>query len=167
VSGSTLYGTTVNGGAYGLGELFSVSVDGTAFKDLHDFGTGTGAPWSTLTLSGATLYGTVSGGGAFNDGSIFSIHTNGSGYTDLFDFVGGTDGSFPYGGLLLNGSTLYGTTDEGGAGGQGTVFAFSLATPEPGTLTLMVSTFLGAGFVCSRRRRTITAPQSPRSFPGG
>jgi len=36
-----------------------------------------------------------------------------------------SDGATPYGGVILSGTTLYGTTDEGGISGRGTVFAVS------------------------------------------
>lgn len=35
------------------------------------------------------------------------------------------DGTFPLGGVILSGNTLYGTAREGGSGGEGTVFAMN------------------------------------------
>ena len=46
----------------------------------------------------------------------------------------GTDGANPDAGLVLSGTTLYGTTDTDGANGLGTVFALKI--PEPSSLTL-------------------------------
>src|SRR5438094_4117087 len=43
-------------------------------------------------------------------------------FTVLHSFTGG-DGTFPYAGLVLSGSTMYGTTALGGGSDGGTVFA--------------------------------------------
>ena len=51
-------------------------------------------------------------------------------FTTLYSFTGtyspdytNSDGANPYAGLLLSGNTLYGTADDGGSSGNGTVFA--------------------------------------------
>ena len=91
--------------------------------------------------------------GAFGDGNIFEISTNGTGYKDLFDF-NGTDGENPVADLTLIGSTLYGTTNQGGAYGDGTVFALNLApTPEPSTFALLAAGAAGLVVYRLRRRR--------------
>ena len=46
------------------------------------------------------------------------------GFTNLYSFTG-DDGSGPQAGLILGGSTLYGTTQFGGTSGDGTVFAMN------------------------------------------
>ena len=43
-------------------------------------------------------------------------------FTTLHSFTN-SDGANPVAGLILSGNTLYGTTESGGASGQGTVFA--------------------------------------------
>lgn len=88
------------------------------------------APYGSLLLSGDTLYGTTCGAGTNGSGTVFSIKTNGSGFTVLHSFaalVNGTnaDGACPYGGLVLSGGTLYGTTSQGSILGWGTVFGLS------------------------------------------
>ena len=62
-------------------------------------------------MSGSTLYGTTQNGGN-GAGVIFAVNTDGTGYTNLYSFnaAGGGDGHNPYAGLVLSGSTLYGTT---------------------------------------------------------
>jgi uncharacterized repeat protein (TIGR03803 family) len=52
------------------------------------------------------------------------MHTDGSHFKILQSFgkPGTNDGINPYGSLLLNGTTLYGTTRLGGSKGTGTVF---------------------------------------------
>ena len=141
LSGTTLYGTTSQGGlgfifeqdAGGSGTVFKINTDGTAFATLHRFALAS-APWppdstnsdgahpfSGLVLSGSALYGTTSSGGVPGYGTVFKVNTDGTGFTTLHSFGGAGDGIFPYGGLVVSGSTLYGTTEQGGLG-NGTVF---------------------------------------------
>jgi uncharacterized repeat protein (TIGR03803 family) len=81
-----------------------------------------------LILSGNTLYGTAEEGGSGGNGTVFRINTDGTGFTNLYSFTAfpagyfNSDGSSPSAGLILSGNTLYGTTEEGGSGGNGTVF---------------------------------------------
>ncbi len=44
------------------------------------------------------------------------------GYDSLYKFKAGDDGGLPYGNLILYGKDFYGTTDQGGSSGWGTVF---------------------------------------------
>jgi uncharacterized repeat protein (TIGR03803 family) len=69
------------------------------------------------------------GGGTSGTGTVFRRNTDGTGFTNLHSFGSppspspNTDGSRPYGRLVLSGDTLYGTASSGGASGIGTVFA--------------------------------------------
>jgi uncharacterized repeat protein (TIGR03803 family) len=75
--GSTLFGMTAEGGASGLGNIFSVNTNGTDYKDLLDFDRTNGAlPYGTLTVSGSVLYGTTYGGGTNNGGTVFALNLN-------------------------------------------------------------------------------------------
>ena len=130
LSGNTLYGTTVQGGTNGSGTVFALTTNGTGFKLLYTFGaltSGTNSdganPYSGLILSGNTLYGTAANGGTNGAGTVFAINTNGMGFTDLHQFTGKDDGAIPFGGLLLSGSTLYGTAAFGGSQSAGTLFS--------------------------------------------
>jgi uncharacterized repeat protein (TIGR03803 family) len=53
---------------------------------------------------------------------VFKVNTDGTGFTVLHDFTGSSDGASPEGRLILSGNALYGTANEGGASGNGTVF---------------------------------------------
>jgi len=128
--GNTLYGTAAWGGSSGNGTVFKVNTDGSGFTVLKTFAGGSdGAnPAAGLLLSDGTLYGTTS---ACNSGSsygtVFKVNTDGSGFTVLKDFsplvnYTNSDGAYPYAGLVLSGNTLYGTTEDGGSSGNGTVF---------------------------------------------
>ncbi len=153
--GSTLYGMTPHGGAYGWGTVFSVPVTGGTPTILFSFESESpdGAhPQGSLTLSGSTLYGMTAQGGTDNNGTIFSMNIDGTDFQTLLRFDG-ANGANPHGDLTLSGSTLYGMTSEGGDYGYGTVFRLDLTTiPEPTTITLLGMGAL-AVFGYARRRR--------------
>jgi uncharacterized repeat protein (TIGR03803 family) len=75
LSGNTLYGTTVFGGAGGLGTVFQVNTDGTGFATLYSFtGCSYGVnPFAGVILSGNTLYGTASSVCSGYGGVVFSL----------------------------------------------------------------------------------------------
>lgn len=95
--------------------------------------------WGGLVLSGSTLYGTTATGGAdFADtGTVFTISTNGMNFESLYTFssYGDNDtnyeGATPEAGLILSGTTLYGTATLGGAFANGSVFAMDALTGTP------------------------------------
>lgn len=141
LSGDTLYG--VGGlGSNGTGTVFSIKTNGTGFKVLHSFaafGTNSSGqqtnsdgayPRCKLLASGNTLYGTTTAGGypyTFNPpncGTVFKVNTDGSGFETIHYFnTNATDGRIPAAGVVLQGNTLYGTTQSGGTSNCGTVFA--------------------------------------------
>ena len=140
--GTTLYGTTANGGSSGKGTIFKINTTGSGYTNLYTFtgSANSGAtPVGGLVISedGQTLYGTTQYGGVSNKGTAFQINTDGSGYTNLYMFTGGNDGNGPLGlpTLSIDGKTLYGTTQLGGASSNGTVFAVSLPTAKTVTIT--------------------------------
>jgi uncharacterized repeat protein (TIGR03803 family) len=51
-------------------------------------------------------------------------------YTSLYSFKGGSDGTNPYAGLVDVNGTLYGTTEIGGTGDDGTVFSITTSGAE-------------------------------------
>jgi uncharacterized repeat protein (TIGR03803 family) len=135
LSSNTLYGTAPVGGTANSGTVFKVNTDGTGFQTLHSFSTyvifltnSDGAvPYGQLVISGNTLYGATTIGGNWGNGTVFKVNTDGSGFTNLHSFsspMGNTnsDGASPWGGLVLMGNALYGTTTIGGSADNGTVF---------------------------------------------
>jgi len=73
-----LYGTTLNGGQYGMGSVFKLtpSMGSWAYTSLHDFtGGDDGAyPVGPLPLdSQGNVYGTAQNGGLYNNGVAFKI----------------------------------------------------------------------------------------------
>jgi len=142
LSGNTLYGTTIYGGAFGSGVVFAINTDGTGYTILHCFsgqysapggppydGTEPGGP---VILSGNTLYGTATLGGTpippyQADGTVFAVNTNGTSLvadTTLHPFIG-SDGANPQAALSISGNTLYGTAYALGLNNSGTVFAMT------------------------------------------
>ncbi len=71
--GSTFYGTTVMGGAYNLGTVFEVNIDGSGYEDLFDFDVSDGRHPRGLILSGSTLYGTTPQAGPNGYGTVYSL----------------------------------------------------------------------------------------------
>jgi uncharacterized repeat protein (TIGR03803 family) len=128
MSSNTLYGTTLFGGTNGMGILYSVGADGRNFSLLHTFGNADDGsyPYAGLLLVSNVLYGAASQGGDAGGGTIFSIGTDGTQFTVLHTFTNSPDGASPYGGLVLGGDTLYGTTYAGGNDSAGTIFSIGL-----------------------------------------
>ena len=98
-------------------------------------------PQASLVLgSDGNFYGTT-GGGASNLGTVFKI-TPGGTLTTLYSFCSLTncaDGYYPYAGLIEVGGNFYGTTEEGGENGAGTVFKLIPSPTTPWTLTTLYS----------------------------
>ena len=137
-----LYGVASEGGklsgycyTIGCGTLFRISMTG-AFTLLHQF---SGEPFEgsqpinhLVQTADGTLYGTTSYGGIDFAGTLFSASTSGT-VTTLYVFSGSNpnypNGAGPDGALLVgqDGSTLYGTTEFGGAADTGTVFSYTTA----------------------------------------
>jgi uncharacterized repeat protein (TIGR03803 family) len=206
VSGTTIYGMTPSGGTTGLGVIFKMNTDGTGFTVMHSFGASPGdgsGPLASLTLSGTTLfgmtgqggnagtifkintdatgytrlhtftgtggdganptsndllvvgnqlYGMTAAGGADTLGTLFGLNTDGTGYNVMHSFAGGpNDGSDPFGDLTLLGSTLWGTTVQGGSFNDGVIFSFPISVPEPSSL-LLLSAAAGAFTWAAQRR---------------
>jgi uncharacterized repeat protein (TIGR03803 family) len=135
LSGNTLFGTTPWGGKDGI--VFRLNTDGSSFTNLYSFTNGSdgGGPCPDLILSSNTLYGTAYFGGTNGNGTVFSINTDGSAFTILHGFaatsgkaenyyVVNSDGAQPSG-LFLSGNMLYGTAEQGGSSGFGTIFRMS------------------------------------------
>jgi uncharacterized repeat protein (TIGR03803 family) len=138
-----LYGTTSAGGEGGpscsgtCGTVFSITPAGSehvlySFQGGHD---GSEPTASLLDVNGA-LYGTTKSGGGYSDycpggcGTVFSITTTGKERVLHIFGRGGSDGEYPEASLIDVGGTLYGTTEQGGKYGGGTVFSISTTGKE-------------------------------------
>lgn len=154
-----LYGVSQNGGANGVGTVFSVSPTGS-YTNLHSFDA-TGSPIlgnsNADALAQATdgnFYGiTGPASDGSNGGKIFRISPTGA-YADLHVFPAnsGTDGCQPNAGLTqASDGNLYGTTEKCGANNVGIIYKLTLAgeysvaysfTNNPGDAVLPSSTLL-------------------------
>jgi uncharacterized repeat protein (TIGR03803 family) len=123
--GTYLYGMTEMGGSpNSCGSIFKILPDGTGFVKLFSFCGNSDAalPYGSLLYDGTYLYGMTKRGGDYDMGIIFKILPNGSGYVKLLDFNGASNGSYPRGNLITDGTFLYGMTPGGGINDCGTVF---------------------------------------------
>jgi uncharacterized repeat protein (TIGR03803 family) len=141
----TLYGTAYAGGINGGGTVFSITIGG-AFNLLYAFTGGIDGsnPGAGLALgSDGNFYGATYGGGPNGHGGIFKITPQGA-LTPLYLFSGGNDGSASYA-MLVPGTDgdFYGTTQYGGADGDGVVFKINAYSTAP----VLTSITLSAGAI--------------------
>jgi uncharacterized repeat protein (TIGR03803 family) len=153
LSGSRLYGAAYRGGTNDNGTVFAVNTDGTEFTTLQMFNLvpDGAAPQCGLVLCSNELYGTTLDGGTNamaggGGGTVFSVNTEGTSFRALYAFsaitsappiYSNSDGAQPWGGLVIGGNTLYGTTTDGGTNSWGTVFAVN----KDGTAFRVLHTF--------------------------
>jgi uncharacterized repeat protein (TIGR03803 family) len=145
-SSGNLYGVASDEGASRSGAVFKLSPSGGTWTEttLHSFNgtTDGGTPAATLIMDkSGNLYGTNKLGGSHNAGVVYELTKSKSGTWSekvLYNF-GATakDAEYPTGNLAFDASgNLYGTTEGGGAFGNGTIVtggtAFKL-TPPKGT----------------------------------
>jgi len=133
------YGTTEKGGGANFdGTVFRITPGGT-LTTIHSFEGRDGDDPAAALVQGndGDLYGTTEGGGS-NDisyGTVFKITLDGQ-LTSLYSFTNGKDGAYLVAPLIQGSDgNFYGTANEGGAYGQGTVFEI---TPE-GAVTVLHS----------------------------
>lgn len=133
---------------------------------VHSFdatgGSGDGStPQGDLIIdSHDNIFGTTKNGGANRDGAIFEISGNsiaaGSPTVTIIASFDGTNGIAPVSGLLLQGSTLYGTVSSGGAHNSGAVYKVSTTGSA---ITDLVS-FTGLGAQGSTPQTSLVADAS-------
>lgn len=162
----TLYGTTTFGGAFGSGTLYKLSPDGTGFVVLLHFSTSNPEgrnPFNAVpTISGGRLYVTAGFNGSGGAGTLISMNPNGSDVRVEISFPMGNAGN-PLAGVRPGpDGRLYGTTRNGGANAQGTIFTFGnavvVAAPQ---ITSATSAGGGYGTPFSYQ---ITASNAPTGF---
>jgi uncharacterized repeat protein (TIGR03803 family) len=134
-----LFGTTPDGGLYSEGVVYELSpTPGGQWKQsvVHAFtGGNDGAVGSLgpLLFVGGTFYGVTELGGANKAGTVFQFRPSAGGgwtLTTLYAFQGQPDAGFPDGGVIADGTSLYGTTYFGGADNSGAVFRLSAANTD-------------------------------------
>jgi uncharacterized repeat protein (TIGR03803 family) len=131
-SDGLIYGTTVSGGVFGRGTVFSLDAAGTLTTVHHFAGPDGRLPGAGVTqgLDGR-LYGTTSLGGAFDNGSVFVMDVITGRLTTLHDLTV-YDGSHPETELIqANDGAFYGAASAGVPNFGGVIFRVRLATSPP------------------------------------
>ena len=120
----TFYGTTESGGASTYGTVFRLDSSGTETVLLSfDYSHGARPNAGLVSDKAGNLYGTTQQGGANSYGVVFKLAPDGT-ENVLHTFAGfSSDGAYPVDGLVRDAKgNLYGTTQHGGPGDNGTVF---------------------------------------------
>jgi uncharacterized protein (TIGR03437 family) len=138
-----LYGTTSVGGVNDEGTIFKMTLGGT-LTTLYSFcsqarcSDGSEPFAGLIQASDGNFYGTTAAGGIGHQGTVFKITPAGT-LTTLYSFCSQTDcadGYAPYAGLIqASDGNFYGTTWQGGASDEGTVFKIT----QGGVLTTLYS----------------------------
>ncbi len=145
-SSGNLYGTTQYGGPswngttnLGYGTVFELAHGSGTISTLASFnGTNGANPYVAVLImdSSGNLYGTAPLGGASGAGTVFEL-AHGSGTIAALASFNSTNGVSPYAALIMDSSgNLYGTTIQGGASNDGTVFEVAHGS---GTITTLAS----------------------------
>jgi len=158
-----LYGTTLSGGAHGLGSVYRLTpTSGGGWEEttLYSFAgipDGASPHAQLLRDSAGNLYGTTIQGGvtakhcnssapARGCGVIFKLTPAAQGEwteTLLYTFTGGNDGGNPYARLIRDhAGDFYGTTTVGGSANHGVIF--ELSPTASGWQQTVLHTFSGA-----------------------
>jgi uncharacterized repeat protein (TIGR03803 family) len=120
-----LYGRANHGGINDGGTLYRLHYDGSGFQVTHFFDNAVNGSLPSGDLvkgDDGYLYGTTAAGGTSGNGIIYKILPDGSAFTKIFEFDG-TNGSRPYGGVIVKGNILYGATGAGGVNFSGVVYS--------------------------------------------
>jgi uncharacterized repeat protein (TIGR03803 family) len=126
-----IYGATNGGGIHGEGTLFKLTPKRAGYVEriIHSFTGADGAGPSTPTMDGlGALYATTFYGGTKGAGTAFKLAPTSTGYSasTIYNFAGQSDGANPAYQLSIGpNGTLYGSTQNGGGGGEfgnGTIF---------------------------------------------
>ncbi len=142
-----LYGTTIEGGAEGVGTAFRVQRDGGGHAVLNSFtvsgGDGAYPAGGLMEASDGLLYGTTQNGGANLAGTIYRMSPQGSNHAVLHSFsMTAGDGYLPMTSPVEGrDGVLYGTTWAGGSAGRGTVYKIN----RNGSGYTIVRSFLSTG----------------------
>jgi len=129
-SSGNLYGTTSEGGSFGYGTVFELSLKAgswteTILYNFDDNGTDGINPYGSLIFdSTGNLYGTTGLGGVDSEGTVFELTLTAGTWTEtVLHSFSETDGYEPFANVIFDSAgNLYGTTLYGGVYDYGTVF---------------------------------------------
>jgi uncharacterized repeat protein (TIGR03803 family) len=123
------------GGGFSATQQETVNVASTQLNSLYSFNPGPFDPTGGMIEdSSGNLFGTTFNGGTYDDGTVFELAAGSSTITTLATF-NGTNGENPRTTLIEDSSgDLFGTTEQGGAAGFGTVFELVKGSSSTTTL---------------------------------
>ena len=150
-----LFGTTSVGGANDAGAVFEIAKTASGYASaptilasFYGGGNGYDPQGSLIADANGDLFGTTEYGGASGYGTVFEIVNNGTlsapSYASTPTILASfnvSNGRYPLGSLIADANgDLFGTTEEGGASGGGTVFEIAkTASGYAGAPTTLVS----------------------------
>ncbi len=148
-----LFGTTQNGGTSGNGTVFEIVKTTSGFASTpttlvnFTYSSGANSYAGLIADANGNLFGTTYDGGAFGAGTAFEIAKTASGYsstpTILVNF-NVTDGQGPQSPLIADASgNFFGTTEYGGASGDGAVFKIVKTTSGYASTPITLVSFNG------------------------
>jgi uncharacterized repeat protein (TIGR03803 family) len=135
-----LFGTTGSGGANGYGTVFEIKNTGTIAAPVYastpitlvsfDGSDGRGPSGGLIADANGDLFGATTSGGAYGYGTVFEIQNNGTIAAPVYASTpitlvsfDGSNGQNPQAALIADANgDLFGTTELGGALGDGTAF---------------------------------------------
>lgn len=133
-----LYGVTRAGGSYNVGTIFKLLPTSGKVTQIHNFKSVEGdSPVGLESFPPLNmLYGAASTAGAYERGTVFAMTAAGS-IKWIYSFKNvEDDGSSPLARPIFYKNALYGTTDGGGVGGNGTVYKISNVATGAGECVL-------------------------------
>ncbi len=141
-----LFGTTQEGGANNSGLIFEIPAATNTIVPIASFAGGTGPsnPVGNLLIDSAGNIFGAAGGGVDGFGTVYVIPHGTHSIATIATFDGSTEGAFPIGLAEDSAGNLYGVTQNGGTGSDGTVFEIPKGS---GTLALLATFDAGNGSV--------------------
>jgi uncharacterized repeat protein (TIGR03803 family) len=127
-SSGNLFGTAFDGGASAYGTVFEIATGSNTITALASFsGTNGANPKAGLVEDGSgDLFGATSAGGDSGDGAVFEVPAGSGTITTLASYDGTNTGAVPCSSPLMDArGNFIGTTAQGGASNDGTVFEYS------------------------------------------
>jgi uncharacterized repeat protein (TIGR03803 family) len=122
-----LWGIADSGGANGLGVIFKINLDGSAYEVVYSLSASTGfkTRGKLMRANDGFFYGTTQAGGIYGNGVIFRFNPYLNTYQALYHFDG-PDGKQPFKSDLMQAKDgkIYGVAEAGGLYNKGVIFSF-------------------------------------------
>jgi uncharacterized repeat protein (TIGR03803 family) len=126
-------------GGHNYGGILQIDPTSGEQTSLYEFQGQAGDGWYPLVppiAANGKLYGVTTYGGAHTYGTVWQFDLTSGKESVLYSFTGGTDGKWPAGGLVADGTMLYGTEGWGGKG-FGSVWSLDTSSGSFSTLHAM------------------------------